>query len=92
MCSVGPETHRRSLLLSGAAARYPRFSVEREQWIRLSIYDVFGREIVRLVDERKRPGSYAAAWTAGDAVSGVYFARLGLRGEPSQESKLLKLQ
>lgn len=47
---------------------------------------------MRLVDERKRPGSYAAAWTAGDAVSGVYFARLGLRGEPSQESKLLKLQ
>jgi hypothetical protein len=44
--------------------------------VRLAIYDVFGREVTVLVDERKEPGRYAVKWNAAGMASGVYFYRL----------------
>lgn len=42
----------------------------------LSVYDLLGREVARLVDERKDPGYYRVAWDAGHMSSGVYLYRL----------------
>jgi len=44
--------------------------------VRLSVYDILGREVAVLVDERKEPGAYAVAFNAGNLSSGVYFYRL----------------
>jgi len=44
--------------------------------VTLKVYDVLGRELVTLVDERKQPGVYAVTWDAGNVPSGVYFYRL----------------
>ena len=49
--------------------------------VQLSIYDVLGRRVRKLVDERQEPGHYRMVWDATDeqgraVASGVYFYRL----------------
>lgn len=49
--------------------------------VNLKIYDVCGREVRTLVDERKTPGTYAVVWDGQndadlEVSSGVYFYRL----------------
>ena len=45
-------------------------------WVRLSVYDVLGREVAVLVNERKEPGSYEVVFNGAGLASGVYFSRL----------------
>jgi hypothetical protein len=44
--------------------------------VRLAVYDLLGREVTVLVDERKQPGVYTATWNAARMASGVYIYRL----------------
>jgi hypothetical protein len=48
-------------------------------WVTLKVYDVLGREVVTLVNERKAPGFYTSVFNATDIPSGVYFYRLQSR-------------
>jgi len=48
--------------------------------VTLKVYDLLGREVVTLVDERKQPGVYAVTWDAGKVPSGAYFYRLTAGG------------
>jgi hypothetical protein len=40
------------------------------------MYDVMGREVEMLVNERQAAGSYEAVWDGTRVASGVYFYRL----------------
>ncbi len=40
------------------------------------MYDLLGREVALLVDERKAPGSYSVEFNASRLASGVYLYRL----------------
>jgi hypothetical protein len=42
----------------------------------LRVYDLLGREVAVLVNERKEPGSYRVQFDARNLASGVYFYRL----------------
>ena len=44
--------------------------------VRLKVFDLLGREMVTLVNEKKSPGSYQVMWKAAGLVSGVYFYSL----------------
>jgi hypothetical protein len=44
--------------------------------VQLAIYDVLGRQLEMLFDQRQGAGTYTIDWQAGDLSSGVYFARL----------------
>ena len=44
--------------------------------VKLVVYDVLGREVAVLVNERKLPGRYTVKFDATDVASGVYFYRL----------------
>ena len=44
--------------------------------VRLSVYDILGREVAVLVDEPKAPGSHTVTWNAAGMASGIYFYRL----------------
>jgi M6 family metalloprotease-like protein len=44
--------------------------------IRLIVYDVLGREVAVLVDERKEAGNYTVVWDAHNIASGIYFCSL----------------
>ncbi|MCX7985181.1 MAG: T9SS type A sorting domain-containing protein [Bacteroidetes bacterium] len=53
-----------------------QFTVPTRTFVTLKIYDILGREIATLVNERKEPGSYSVDWDAKELGSGVYFYRL----------------
>ena len=44
--------------------------------VRLSVYDVLGREVAVLVDEKKEPGRYEVKLDGSKLSSGMYFYRL----------------
>jgi hypothetical protein len=48
--------------------------------VRLVIYDVLGREVAVLVDEKKEPGRFEVRFDASRLTSGVYFYRMQAGG------------
>jgi hypothetical protein len=54
----------------------------------LSIYDLLGREVIKLVDEEKPAGEYETNWNASSHPSGVYFLRMQA-GEFSETRKVV---
>ena len=46
------------------------------QRVRLTVYDMLGREVVVLLDGLKAAGVYAVEWQAGDLPSGIYLVRI----------------
>ena len=53
--------------------------------VRLAVYDLLGREVAVLVNERKAPGSYEVKFDGSSLSSGVYIYRLQA-GDPSANS------
>jgi len=48
--------------------------------VRLIVYDMLGREVSTLVNEKKGAGSHTVRFDAGRLASGVYFYRLEANG------------
>jgi hypothetical protein len=48
----------------------------RERRTTLAVYDMLGRQVAVLVDEKKPAGSYEVVFRAGDLPTGVYVVRL----------------
>jgi hypothetical protein len=44
--------------------------------VKLTVYDLLGREVAVLVNERKTPGTYEVRFDGGGLASGVYVCRL----------------
>ncbi len=59
--------------------------------VRLVVYDVLGREVAVLVNERKTPGTYEVTFDGGALASGIYFYRLDVGGFV-QTKKLILLK
>lgn len=57
----------------------------------LKVYDVFGREVATLVNEKQEAGKHAVTWNAASMSSGVYFYRLRVGGF-NETKKLLLLK
>lgn len=57
--------------------------------VRLTIYDLLGRRVSSLVDEKQLPGSYTVKWDASNLATGVYFYRLMAQG--TNEAKKMVL-
>jgi hypothetical protein len=65
-------------------------------WTSLTIYDVAGRSVRRLVGEQQKPGSYTVRWDGRDDTgrlvgAGVYFYRL-VSGENRATRKMVMLR
>jgi hypothetical protein len=52
------------------------YSVPKAAFVSMRMYDILGREVATLVDEKKQPGTYQLSWDASMIPSGVYFYRL----------------
>ncbi len=62
--------------------------------INLSVYDLSGRLVRTLVDEKQEPGYYSVAWDGKDRLarttsSGIYFCRLAGQGLTSTKKMVL---
>ena len=52
------------------------FQISRESQVTLKFFDILGREVTTLVNERMGPGAYTRTFNGTDLPSGVYLYRL----------------
>lgn len=57
-----------------------RYAVPMESWVRLEIFDVTGRQVALLVNEKQRAGFHSATFVGQGRASGVYFCRFRVPG------------
>ncbi|MCB2210751.1 S8 family peptidase [bacterium] len=59
--------------------------------VRLAVYDVLGREVAVLDNNRRAAGRHQVVWTTGNQATGIYFAVLEA-GDARQTKKLLLMK
>ena len=52
------------------------FDIAKKGYVKLIIYDVMGREVTTLVNQKLNAGSYKIDWNGSNYSSGVYFYKL----------------
>ena len=62
---------------------------EKLKNVTLKIFDLLGREVAILVNEKQIPGIYEVKWDASDRPSGVYFYKLSTENHVSSRKMLL---
>lgn len=69
------------------------YKLSKPAYVTLSVYDMTGREIDRLVDGHQEAGQFTAVWNTeqGSRVyaSGIYFARLTVEGKSMTQKMIL---
>ncbi len=60
-------------------------------FVRIAVYDILGRELVNIVNERLEPGTYEVEWDASHFPSGFYFCRMSA-GDYSKTMKMVFLK
>jgi hypothetical protein len=56
------------------------FELTEGSEIEISLYDITGKEIQRLLDEWKSPGIYEETFNGRDLANGVYFVKFDVNG------------
>jgi hypothetical protein len=57
-----------------------KFDIPKQDFVNIKIYDLLGREVSELLNERLNAGSYEITMEAGNLSSGVYFYRINTSG------------
>lgn len=52
-----------------------KFDIARLQDVKIAIYDLTGKEVARLAEQRFNAGTYELVWDAKNSPSGIYFLR-----------------
>ena len=52
------------------------FTITNEERVRISIFDLLGRVVATVVDEKMNPGRHTIQWNTGELPSGIYFYKL----------------
>jgi hypothetical protein len=52
------------------------YSIPKESFVTIKVYDLLGRELTTLVNEEKSAGNYNVSFNAGNLSSGIYFYRM----------------
>ena len=68
-----------------------QFSINRELFISLRVYNLLGQEVATLVEGNVNAGQHSIRWSAKGIPSGMYVCRL-TAGEKTTTTKLLLLQ
>ena len=55
------------------------YSIPKESFVSLNIYDALGQEVKKMVNEDKPAGSYKINFKAANLSSGIYFYRIQAR-------------
>ena len=65
------------------------FSVTNRGAVKLSVYDLMGRQVATVVNEVKNAGKYSANFDASKLSSGVYFYKLEADGKVMTKKMML---
>jgi hypothetical protein len=52
------------------------YDIPKKGFVILKVFDILGREVAKLVNEEKQPGSYIVDFDGSNFASGVYFYKL----------------
>ena len=52
------------------------YNLSKETFVKINVFDILGRNVANLVDEKKPEGSYSVTFNATDLNSGIYFYRI----------------
>jgi hypothetical protein len=66
-----------------------RYQIAGVTEVRLAVFDQLGREVARLVNEQKQPGSYIVRFDGARLASGMYFYRMEAGGYVETRKLLL---
>ena len=66
-----------------------RFSINKDEDVKLKIYDVLGNEVATIVNERLSANTYDISWDASSYSSGVYFYRIIAGNDVSVKKMML---
>jgi subtilisin-like proprotein convertase family protein len=88
-------------VITGLSQNYPNpfnpatkisFSLEKQYDVKLAVYDMIGREVSILVNDRMNPGQYNFNFNSGVLSSGVYFYTLYLNGSRFDTKKMVLIK
>jgi len=68
-----------------------KFSVAKLSLVKIVVYDVLGREVQTLVNEKMNTGSYEVSFDGSSLYSGVYFYKIS-SGEFSQVRRMVLIK
>jgi hypothetical protein len=66
-----------------------KYQVESIKFIKLVVYDILGKEVVTLVNEKQSPGMYEVTFDGMDYPSGVYFYALETQNHRDTKKMIL---
>jgi hypothetical protein len=66
-----------------------KFAIPKNEFVKITAFDMLGKEIETLVNERLAPGTYETNWNASNYPSGIYFYRL--QADDFSETKRMTL-
>jgi carboxypeptidase T len=56
------------------------YAISKQGLVKISVFDLLGREVKELVNENKNPGFYSVEFNSGNLSSGIYFYRMESNG------------
>jgi hypothetical protein len=66
-----------------------RYQIPQAGLVSLKVYDILGKEVATLVNQRQEAGSYRVSFNAAQLSSGVYFYRIQTAGFVETRKMLL---
>ena len=67
------------------------YALPKPSYVTIEVFDLLGRKVETLVDERQHAGYHQATWNADDFSSGVYFYKLQA-GDYSESKRMVLLK
>ncbi len=65
------------------------FMVPKAAFVKITVYDILGRQVAVLVNKQITAGEYSTDWNAASFPSGVYFYSLNVNGENMNTKKMI---
>ncbi|MGB2869618.1 MAG: choice-of-anchor D domain-containing protein [Bacteroidota bacterium] len=69
-----------------------RYQLPVVSWVTLTVYDLLGRAIAVLVDERKGAGEFEVTWDGSRVASGLYFYRIEAVSESGSDKRFAQVR
>jgi hypothetical protein len=68
-----------------------KYQIPNNSYVSLKVFDIIGKEITTLVNEKQSPGSYEVSFDGSNLPSGVYFYKL-ITGNYSETRKMVLIK
>jgi hypothetical protein len=68
-----------------------KYQIQKSNFVELKVFDILGKSIASLVNEKQSPGTYEVQFNASNLPSGIYFYKL-IAGDFVQIKKMVLLK